>query len=425
MPGYVEDTRIIDANGTPIDGAHPLPTTADSVYAVDVDVANSDLVGFSGVVTDLFDDLFSVSTDASITNPKTIKVWFKHSLQIYSMGFGCNQTGKNFSNIKMKLFGSDEVIRETVDDSLNDTKYTSKTFEFAPSKANGVIIEFHTADEVCLSNIIIWKVVNVNARLAAISEITGATEGVTSLKGALSVHLADVHNFSINRRFAQPDTASTTVSTASLAGATGVAVTSIAGFTVGDYVEITDGSVLEPCIPRITLLAPGVMTLDRPLDSPYPIGATVERVVTDIAAGTLGTLTTPLSFRVAPPAGEVWHILRLLLSATFTTAADDSKFGNQATLTNGVVLRQKLATGFSTIGNWKRNSDIKLDMFNLPYTEKAGGGLYGMNGLFLFKEFDFVPSLNGDTGDYLEILRQDNLTLSLFEVHAQGHKANV
>jgi hypothetical protein len=65
---------------------------------------------------------------------------------------------------------------------------------------------------------------------------------------------------------------------------------------------------------------------------------------------------------------------------------------------------------------------MKRDMFDLPDTSKSGGGLFGINGRWTFKNVDFVPELVGDNGDTIQILSQDALTLSTFDIHAQGHK---
>jgi hypothetical protein len=415
-------------NFTNLGGVHPMPTGNDSIYTSDVDSTNSDIGDFTGDITDFFHDLFSVSENTTPDNPKTIKVWFKHSIQLYSMGFGCNETGKSFSNIKIKLFGSDEFIRETIDDSANNTKFTSKTYDFGPSKANGVIIEFHTADEICLSNIVIWKVNNVNSHILALDSLSGAVAPVGSFKGALNVHQSDVHNFMVNTNFHQHDTAATTVSTATVPGDTGQIVADTAGFSVNDKVEIVSGGVREINGAIITVIAagaPGTLTYDRPLDNPYPIGATVERIVANLAEGAAGSLASPLSYIVAPPPGEIWHILRVLLSAVYSSAGDDGDFGNQGALTNGLVFRQNLATGLSTISVWKTNGEMKLDFFDLPYTDKAPAGSFGMNGRFTNKKVDVAYELIGDNGDFLEILRQDNITLTTLEFKAQGHKANV
>ena len=166
----------------------PIPTSADSIYAGDVDVANSDMGGFSGSVTDLFDDLHTVVTDASATNPKTIKIWFQHTIQLFSCGFGCDDPAGNFSNIKVKLFGSNETIRSFIDESTDDTKYNSRTFDFNPAKANGVIIEFHTDDPVCLSNFVAWKSYNTNSHMLAVDTITGHVDNIHSRDGSLNVN---------------------------------------------------------------------------------------------------------------------------------------------------------------------------------------------------------------------------------------------
>jgi hypothetical protein len=186
------DVKLKNEDDTYVNAVNPMPSNIDSVYLQDVDITHSDNGTFSGGIADYFNDLFSVQSDVSATNPKTIKIWFKHSIQLWSLGFGCNESGKNFSNIKIKLFGSDEFIRETVDDSANNEKFTSKTYDFASSKANGVILEFHTTDEVCLSNLIIWKATNVNAQLIAANENTGFAVPITaSPNNNLNVAIAE------------------------------------------------------------------------------------------------------------------------------------------------------------------------------------------------------------------------------------------
>jgi hypothetical protein len=259
-------------------------------------------------------------------------------------------------------------------------------------------------------------------------EIGDGIQQVGIFRGALNVHQADVHLISINRHFTRFDTATTTVSTASIVGATSLTVADTTGFTVGDFVFINDGSTEEPNDPSITAIAagaPGTLTLDGPLDNAYPISSGVERVDIDMTL-TVGTLAAPISFIVAPPPGETWHILRLLITATDGSAASDDEFISDPALTNGVVLRQNLSTGFKTISNWKTNSDMKRDMFDVEYSDRAGPSLFGVNARFTFKKIDFVPELIGDNGDFLEILIQDDLTgISSLEVHAQGHKVGV
>lgn len=264
-------------------------------------------------------------------------------------------------------------------------------------------------------------------------DLAGTYDNIEQFRGALNVHQADVHRFPVNTHFTTDLANTTTVTPASVAGATQIDVADTTGFVVGRTITIVDGVTQEINGAIVTVVAagaPGTLTLDRPLDFPYPIGAIVSQVDEDISS-IVGTLAAPISYRLAPPAGEIWHILRVLISSTFATAADDSKLGNiSGGVVNGIVLRQNLAIGNRTITNWKTNADMKRDMFDLTYTDRAGGGgggsQYGMNGRWTFKAVDFVPELVGDDGDFMEFLVQDDLTsLGTFEVHGQGHKVGL
>jgi hypothetical protein len=259
------------------------------------------------------------------------------------------------------------------------------------------------------------------------ADLNGNYSSIGQFKGALDVHQADVHHFSVNKHFIRETGTSTTISTASNAGDTALIVADTTGFLVGDTVTIRNGGNEEPngaIITAIAAGAPGTLTMDRPMDYGYGIGSTVKQVIEDMAS-LAGTLASPVFYKIAPPPGEIWHILRILLDSTFGTAADDSRFGNiTGGITNGMVIRQNLSAGFFTFSNWKKNGDMKRDMYDLDYTDRAGGGSgqYGMSGRLTFKKVDVVFELDGDEGDSLEILVQDDITsLNSFEVHAQGH----
>jgi hypothetical protein len=111
---------------------------------------------------------------------------------------------------------------------------------------------------------------------------------------------------------------------------------------------------------------------------------------------------------------------------THSSGGDDSKLGNiTGGVTNGVILRgYSGALGqYRTLTNWKQNKDIRLDAFNLTYSDKAGVGVHGTSadGAFLSRT-GAVARVDGTAGDYIEILIQDDLsTLISFEVKAQGH----
>lgn len=153
--------------GGEIDIQNPLPTDGDSIYVKDIDLENSDVYNFDGGISDLFDSLTSISTDTTSDNPKLIKVWFNRTIYSSAIGLGCNELASSFSNVALKLLGSGEVVRRVVDLSSDNTKYNSLLVEFEPSAFNGFILEFHTSDPVCLSNITARKDVKVDAQLEA------------------------------------------------------------------------------------------------------------------------------------------------------------------------------------------------------------------------------------------------------------------
>lgn len=241
------------------------------------------------------------------------------------------------------------------------------------------------------------------------------------LRGASNIHDADVHNVPVNDYFHRHGV-STTLSASVVAGATAISVVSSAGFNIGDLVHLgpLDESQ-EPIHPAITNIIVNVLVLDRPLDFAYNAGDNVSQAIADMSSA-IGTLAAPISYKYRPHSGRVEHELRVILSMTHAAAADDSTFGDQAALTNGVVFRASVSGQTGTFTNWKKNSDIILDMFDVVYTDKAGPGLFGTRGRGSFAEIEVAVVLNQANGDYLEMLVQDDLTgLSDFRVKVQGH----
>lgn len=255
------------------------------------------------------------------------------------------------------------------------------------------------------------------------AKLLGANgEAIGSLNGALDIHDADVHDIPFNELFHRHTGAATTLAVASLAGATSITVVDATGFIIGTTFQIENG-VIETTFPTVTLVVGNTLTLDRPLDNPFSIGDNVEAVDTNMAVA--GTLLTPIAFRLIPNKNQVWHIVRFLLGMTHSGAADDSKFGDLPVLPNGVVLRAFNATAnqHATFTLWKDNGDLKMDMFDILYSDKAGAGLFGTNGRGSIKlGTGAVPKISGANGDYLEILIQDDLTaLTSFQLKGQGH----
>lgn len=120
------------------------------------------------------------------------------------------------------------------------------------------------------------------------------------------------------------------------------------------------------------------------------------------------------------------HTATTTTFAANATAGDNGLLGNIPALSNGVVMRvYDGATGkFRTISNWKTNSGIVLDGYTVSYAARSGGGgAYGTNANGnIYDNSGAVIRLNGATGDYIEILVQNDLSSLLsFRQRLLGH----
>lgn len=253
----------------------------------------------------------------------------------------------------------------------------------------------------------------------------GDGNAIGSFLGAINTHDADVHRSIINTQFDQHQATTTTISVAITAGDTSFTVASAVGFAVGNFIHIENaaGTIAESPHPKITAIAGNVITIDRPIDNAYAINDIV--TLTVINMNVVGTLAAPQSFKVYPLNGYVWHLTRILIEMTHTSAGDNGLFGNLAALTNGVVLRRYDGTTglYNTFTIWRTNSDIVTDMYDVTYSARSGGGgAYGTNCRGTFANAGAIVYLDGAAGDHLDILVQDDLSaLTSFRIKAQGH----
>ena len=209
------DARLITDDGRDVGAQYPLSTSADSIYSMDLDLDYCDNGGFSRTVSNYFEDLKTVNVDASATNPKSIKLWFNRTIQTHTIGFGCDDLTKSFSNIKLSFLGSGEEVRYTWDGSADSTKRNSYLVDLPSLAANGVLIEFYTADEIALSNIYIAKFNDVFAQLSAAKDddtvvaVTATNSGnlrVTDAESGLAIAKGDVIGHSFVHKFGRaPD----------------------------------------------------------------------------------------------------------------------------------------------------------------------------------------------------------------------------
>lgn len=400
---------------------YPFPSDGDSVYVKDINITNSDNGDFSGVIADYFDSLNSVQCNATSDNPKIIKIWLNRTIQTNSIGFGCDDLTKSFSNIKIKALGSGEEVRYTKDLSTDDTKRNSYLVQMPPLALNGFVLEFHTTDEICLSNLIIFKSIDVNSRLKAVSSLTGEVENISSYREVLNINSAWVHRKIVNETFFRKTGVQSDLAVAASAGDTIVTVVDGSIFTVGHETKACNGNLQESGLLSITVINVNAITLDRPITNDYPIGTPICEVTSNMAV--TGTLAAPVSFKITPPDLTVWQITRYLLSIVDNSTMDDGLFGSLPSLINGVTLRATTTAGRTvSFGNWKNNGDIKLDMYDVEYSDKAPAGEYGLRGRWTFTKAEVISEIDGsDPLQNMEILIQDDLTdLTSFRMRAQG-----
>jgi len=149
-----------------VDVQNPMPTDGDSIYAKDLDLANSSIGTFTGNIESLYNDYQTEITDITATNPKTFTVQFRRPVE--TTEFAMSSLTGNFSNVKLLLKSPSGSVRGTIDNSADSTKRTDFVYEFPPAKFIAVEVQFHTADAVKISGSNVPKDVPVVARLQAV-----------------------------------------------------------------------------------------------------------------------------------------------------------------------------------------------------------------------------------------------------------------
>jgi hypothetical protein len=257
----------------------------------------------------------------------------------------------------------------------------------------------------------------------AVDEVSGEVVPIDSLRNALSVHVEDVHNVLVNKSLHFHTATITTLAAATTGDGTEyqITVASAIGFNVGDFLHIEDG-VQEPTHPQIIAIAGNVFDLDRRIDEVHPIGTDVGKAILDLAT-TIGTLAAPIVYFVQPVPGQIWHITRLLIAMAHSSAGDLGKFGNLASLINGVVIRIRTNGTYRTYTNWKNSGDMKGDMYDIQFDSRSGGGGdFGTSGRWTFAKSGMTIKLDGDTDDQIQVFVQDDLTgLGFLTLKVQGH----
>ena len=192
MEGYsnfINATKIKDCDDNLICTNYPFATDGDSVYVKDVNQDNSSLGTFTGTIASLFDNINNEIIDTSATNPKTFTLEFFRPIRTTSIGIA-SKTG-NFSNVKILLKTVSGDTRQTIDDSANNTKYTSNLYSIEPETFDTMTVEFHTADAVNIAGMTIPKDVPVVARLQALKPDGTVTNLDATTGGNLKISIEE------------------------------------------------------------------------------------------------------------------------------------------------------------------------------------------------------------------------------------------
>ena len=134
--------------------------------------------------------------------------------------------------------------------------------------------------------------------------------------------------------------------------------------------------------------------------------------------------TTPITFYIKPKAGEVIKLARIITSLRDGGSFDSGGWGNQtAELTNGLELK------------WKRDG-VLYNLTEVPikshydlasYSYDIDHSNFGSGDEFLTNRFTFTKAgqyltLDGDLGDELQVIVNDDLTYLVDQrVSAQGY----
>lgn len=238
----------------------------------------------------------------------------------------------------------------------------------------------------------------------------------------LETHEEHAHHRMWNHYFTKDTAISSTLASPALINTKTLVLVDATGFTIGEPINIFSDSAHTHMYRKITNIVTNTLTLDSNIDIALPNGSTITQTSFNMAVD--GSVT-PQIFTMRPAGTENIDITRLLFEIVDATAADDSKFGGiVGGITNGIHIRKNFNdTAYQTLAIWNKNQEMKEDMFNVDYTDKAGGGNHGVNGRWsLLGGTGAIINLDAFSGEFMECIVQDDLTLLIdFEMKMQGH----
>ncbi len=249
--------------------------------------------------------------------------------------------------------------------------------------------------------------------------------GGTIWKSEQDVNLQDQTTPAIIANFNQVQN-STTLAAEALRDTRQITVSDPTGFSIGTYVIVFSPITVRFFVAFATAVVGPLITLDRPLDSTFPIGSFVDGAITDLAVD--GSVT-PQLFGLrglgAPPGINLdVDITRIIMTCVATDPVTLSLFGDLPRLTNGLLMRQRNTEWFNTF-NVHSNREIAGLTFDFNVSQ-AINPAQGENGFVTRLTFagqnKVGVAIRLALGEDLEILVQDALqSLLSLEIIAEGH----
>lgn len=204
-----------------------------------------------------------------------------------------------------------------------------------------------------------------------------------------------------------------------------IEVVSATGISIGSFIVIFSPVLVIFTSFGVTGVSGTTITLDSPMDIPYPAGSFVDVGVTDMAVdGSSAPVTFGLRGVGGAPAGIslTLHVTKLVITVITATPVSLPLFGDIAALAKGVVVRWRNGANKNYV-NIKTNQDIANIMAWIPY-DKTGKPLEGEDGF----RAEFILTIDAGNvvelpvGEDLEFIIQDNLlAITSIKAFAIGH----
>ena len=122
---------------------------------------------------------------------------------------------------------------------------------------------------------------------------------------------------------------------------------------------------------------------------------------------------TPAVFSIAPSAGEVWYVARLLVYIEDSGSFDSGGYGNGSALANGIAIKI-VSDGVDVISLTndqpiKQNTHWKKFCFDIE-TSKFGSGNESLGSRWTFTKGGTYIKLDGDLDEKIEVRLSDDMS---------------